>query len=74
MQNDVSLFLGTFPKTYCLSLAPSTDRRIYMECFVAKNKLKNLNFIDAATPEIYDKKAYEDSKVYMYPVASGVEI
>ena len=68
MQDNVSLFLGAFPKIYCLSLVSSTERRDYMERFIAQYQLNNLKFIDAATPESDDvKKLYENSKVHTFP-------
>lgn len=68
MQDNVSLFLGAFPKIYCLSLTSSTERRVYMERFIAQHQLNNLKFIDAATPESDDvTKLYEDSKVHTFP-------
>lgn len=68
MQDNVSLFLGAFPKIYCLSLPSSAERRDYMERFIAQYELSNLEFINAATPESEDvKKLYEESKVHTFP-------
>ena len=68
MQDNVSLFLGAFPKIYCLSLPSSAERRGYMERFIEQYELSNLEFIDAATPESDDVKTlYKESKVHTFP-------
>lgn len=68
MQDNISLFLGAFPKIYCLSLPSSAERRGYMERFIAQYDLSNLEFIDAATPESDDVKTlYKESKVHTFP-------